>query len=129
MSKFPSMAWFKTGLQKANDDPEFRKLGTCDAKVGVKVGNQVFALAFDAFSVSSATKITQDDLRDLDFYIDMPRADWDSFLASLNGDEPVSLNSLDLRSGIVKSFDEARRVTFPRYHLTFQRFFTAAATP
>lgn len=127
MSNFPSLAWFKTGLKNANDDPEFRKLGTCDAKVGVKIGNQVYAITFEAFAVSAVKKITVDDLRDLDFYIDMPMADWESFLSSLNGDAPISLNSLDLSAGIVKSFDESRRISFPRYHLTFQRFFAAAA--
>jgi hypothetical protein len=127
MPKFPSLAWFKSGLKNANEDPEFRKLGTCDARVGVKIGNQVYAITFEAFAVSAVQKVTMDDLRDLDFYIDMSRADWESFLSSLNGDNPVSLNALDLRTGIVKSFDESRRISFPRYHLTFQKFFAAAA--
>jgi hypothetical protein len=128
MSKFPSLAWFKTGLKNANEDPEFRELGSCDASVGVKIGGKVYAIVFEAFAVTSVTKIGVDDLRDLDFYFDMSRPDWESFLSSLNGDEPISLNSLDLRAGIVKSFDESRRITFPRYHLTFQRFFAAAAS-
>lgn len=128
MSKFPSLAWFKMALKNANNDPEFRKLGTCDANVGIKIGKQVYAITFDAFSVSEVTKIESDDLRDLDFYIDMSRAEWDSFLESLNGNDPISLNSLDMDKGIVKSFDELKRISFPRYHLTLQRFFTTAAT-
>ena len=46
---FPSVEWFQ-GLQElVNNDPEFRRLGSVDAVMGVTVGERVFLITFEAF--------------------------------------------------------------------------------
>ena len=41
MPKFPSVEWFDTIREMANSDEAFRRLGTVDARVGVKVGDKL----------------------------------------------------------------------------------------
>ena len=46
---FPSVEWFQAVQQLVNADPEFRRLGSVDAGMGVKVGSRVFVITFEAF--------------------------------------------------------------------------------
>lgn len=82
--------------------------------MGIKVGGATYAVVFEAFECCKVMQTAEDDLRDLDFYIDMSKTAWLKFLRSLKGKRPQSLDVLDLYKGVVKSFDPARRLAFLR---------------
>ena len=134
MPTFPSIQWFDALREAVNKDASFRSLGTCDAKVGIKAGHQVFLVTFEAFECADVQEIDEDSLRDAAFYLDLSTDEWQEFLSNIqtNGkaDSEHSLNNLDLSrpNGMVKSHDEYRRHSFLRYHLSLQAFFDASAT-
>ena len=45
MPTFPSIEWFETIRNMVNSDEQYRRLGTVDAKAGVKVGDEIYELA------------------------------------------------------------------------------------
>ncbi len=49
MPAFPSVDWFEAVRGLVNQDESFRRLGTVDARVGVKVGDEAYELTFEAF--------------------------------------------------------------------------------
>ncbi|MDP6454077.1 MAG: hypothetical protein QF898_12265 [SAR202 cluster bacterium] len=134
MPVFPSVEWFDTVKTAANDNPDFRGLGTNDTRLGVKVGDQIVQLDFYAFECANVAEITEDDLYDVDFYLDMEPDRWQSFIQHIqaNGaaDAQHTFNTLDLSEpgGIIKSHDPYRMNNFFRFHLTIQKFFDSAAT-
>ena len=134
MPAFPSVEWFDTVRTEANDNPDFRALGTNDTRFGVKVGDHILQLDFDAFECVRVAEISEDDLYDVDFYLEMEPAKWQSFIQHIqaNGaaDAQHTINTLDLNEpgGILKSHDPHRMNNFFRFHLTIQKFFDSAAT-
>ena len=127
MSHAMNLSTLKHAMKSANEGTELRKLGSCDAIMGIRIASKCFAVTFAAFEVTDVTEIEEDELREVDFYIDMKKKDWDAFLQSLEGEAPRSLNELDLENQVIKSADERRRLTFFQYHRSFQRFFEIAA--
>lgn len=133
MSEFPSVEWFEAVRQCANGDPQFASLGSCNCRMGVKVGDAAFVIIFEGFECTGVSAIDEDALRSVDFYLDMPPIDWQDFIrniASNGGSDPEhTLNTLDIvmPSGCVRSYDELRRNAFFRYHLSVQAFFDASA--
>ena len=130
MPVFPSLEWFEAVRSAANVDPAFRSLGTAEAQVGVKVGEQVYVLDFDAFECAGVSQVEKYALRDVDFYLDMAPEAWRSLLTNVmeNGgaDSEHTFNTLDVESGIVESSNPYGLNSFPRYHVTIQRFFDLA---
>jgi hypothetical protein len=55
---FPSIEWFQAIQELVNADPEFRRLGSIDATMGVKVGAKVFVVTFEAFECSNVREGT-----------------------------------------------------------------------
>ncbi len=133
MPVFPSLEWFNAAQESVNQDSRFRSLGSCDASMGVKVGDEVFLVSFEGFECAKVDEISEDTLYDADFYIDMTTQEWKAFLDNVkaNGgaDSSHTLNSMDLAhpQGIVKSNEPQREVLFLRYHLSMQAFFDSAA--
>ena len=133
MPAFPSLEWFEDVRIAANAGGVLRRLGSCNASVGAKVGECVYLLSFEGFECAAVERIEADSLMYADFYLDMPLDDWTGLVRCIrdNGraDAEHSLNRLDLAlpGGIAKSADEYRRNGFLRYHLTLQAFFDAAA--
>ena len=68
---FPSVEWFQAIQELVNNDPEFRRLGSIDATMGVKVGAKVIIVTFEAFECSNVREGTEFDLIDLDFFLEM----------------------------------------------------------
>ena len=128
MTAFPSIEWLEQAQSKVNNASDLKKLGSCEVTMGIKVGSETYSVTFEAFECSGVSQITEDDLRDLDFYIDMSKTAWLEFLRSLNGKEPQSLDVLDLEKGVVKSFHAARRLAFLQYNQTVQTFFALAVS-
>ena len=127
MPVFPSVEWFEAVRATANTDPAFRSLGTTEARVGVKVGDQVYVLDFDAFECAGVSQVEEYALSDVDFYLDMAPEAWRSLLTNVreNGgaDSEHTFNTLDVENDIVESSNPYGLNGFPRYHLTVQRFF------
>lgn len=123
------LAWLQHARDAANTDPAFRGLGTCDTRMGIKVGDAAYLVDFVAFECGSVEEIELDALRDADFYLDMTLADWRAYLDGRKNGVGPSLCSLDVDrpDNLVKARDPLCRLSFERYHLTLQAFFDAGA--
>lgn len=117
----------KDGMKKTNEEQGLRKLGSCDMVMGVKTGNKCYSVTFSGFECVGVNEVGEDDLRDLDFYIDMPKKDWTAFLESQATEHPTTLNQMDLNDAVVKSKDARHKLEFTRYHRTVQHFFRCVA--
>ncbi len=133
MPVFPSVEWFDAIKNIVNQDPEFRALGTVDSVVGVKVGSKIYELTFEAFECTNVREAGENDLRDMDFWLEQPYDKWQEMLESIkkNGKADLShtLNTLDLSmpEGFARSHDGYRRDAFYRFNQSIQDFFNAAA--
>jgi hypothetical protein len=130
---FPSVEWFNAICGLVNGDPDFRQLGTVDAVVGVKVGAKIFELTFEAFECTNVREAGEDDLRDMDFWLEQPYDGWKEMLENIkkNGHADLShtLNTIDLSmpEGFARSNDGYRRDAFYRFNQSLQDFFNASA--
>lgn len=133
MATFPSVEWFDTVRKLVNADEAFRRLGTVDARVGIKVGDQLFELTFEAFECVAAHEISENDLRDLDFWLEQSPAQWKEMLESIkkhgSADLQYTLNTIDLTipEGFARSYDGYRRDAFYRFNQSLQHFFDSSA--
>jgi len=132
---FPSVEWFQGLQQMVNGDPEFRRLGSIDAAMGVKVGSRVFVVMFEAFECTDVREGNVADLDDLDFYLELSEADWQDLIentkANGGADRRHTLNTLDLTSddGFAQNAtgDQLRGDIFFRVNESLQYFFDLAA--
>ncbi|MEE8384735.1 MAG: hypothetical protein V3S01_02310 [Dehalococcoidia bacterium] len=134
MAKFPSVKWFEDIIDLVNGDDRLRKLGTCDAVMGVKVQDKAFEITFEAFDCTGVREISVADLASTDFYLDATSDAWQEMLdnISANGGTPdrqYTLNTIDFLApdGFAKSDDQSKKDSFYRYGQTFQQFFNASA--
>ncbi|MGH2626062.1 MAG: hypothetical protein ACRDHY_05370 [Anaerolineales bacterium] len=133
MPVFPTVEWFKEAADRLNKSDSFKRLGTCDADVGVQVDDKYFEIDFEAFEVKDVRAIDSKRAGELDFVLTQPYQDWKAMLQDIkeNGraTHDFTLNSLDLRSE--KEFavgkDYHRRDAFYRFNQTFQEYFDGAA--
>jgi len=132
---FPSIEWFQAIKTLVNDDPEFRRLGSIDATMGVKVGANVFVVTFEAFECTNVREGTEFDLIDLDFFLEMTEEDWTDLIRNTkeNGGADLShtLNTLDLMAadGLSNNAtgDQFRADIFFRVNQSLQHFFDSSA--
>ena len=138
MPQFPSIEWFEAVRQAFNSEDEYQTAGggSCDAIVGLKVGNAIYVIVFEGFECSSVREAGEDDLYEADFYLEMTADEWREMIQNIarNGfaDLEHSLNSLDLNKSpdsIAHSLNEDgyRLDFFFRYNQTFQYFFDASS--
>ena len=132
---FPSVEWFRQLQESVNSDPEFRRLGNVDAVMGIKVGDQVFIITFEAFECTGVREGTEYDLIDADFFLEMSPEQWRELVTNTreNGRADLSntLNTLDLMidGGICQNAtgDQLRADIFFRVNQSLQHFFDASA--
>ena len=132
---FPSVEWFQQLQESVNADPEFRRLGNVDAVMGVKVGDQVFIITFEAFSCTGVKEGTEYDLIDADFFLEMSPEQWRELVANTRDNSGAdlghTLNTLDLMidGGICRNAtgDQLRADIFFRVNQSLQHFFDASA--
>ena len=132
---FPSVEWFQALQQLVNVDPEFRRLGSIDAAMGVKVGSRVFVVVFEAFECTEVRDGSEADLDDLDFYLELSEGDWRELVentkANGGADRRHTLNTLDLTAddGLAQNAmgDQLRGDIFFRVNESLQYFFDQAA--
>lgn len=133
MPKFPSVEWFDTIRDMVNNDEAFRHLGNVDARVGIKVGDELYEVTFEAFECLGAKTITDNDLRDLDFWLEQSPDEWREMLQNIkshgSADLQYTLNTIDLNrpDGFAKSNDGYRRDAFYRFNQSLQHFFDSSA--
>ena len=133
MPVFPSVEWFKAVAELVNKDESYRKLGTCDAQVGIQVGDRMFEIDFDAFEVTDVKELDATTPRDLDFTLVMPYDGWKEMIENIrqNGhaDLTHTLNSIDLAAAdeFARADDYYRRDKFYRFNQSFQIFFDTSA--
>mgnify|MGYP005844695297 CR=1 FL=1 len=133
MPVFPSVEWFEAVRQIVNNDEAFRRLGTIDTTVGVKVGDKIYRLTFEAFECTGVQEITENDLRDLDFWLEQSYDGWKEMLQNIRekgaADLDHTLNTIDLNlpEGFARSYDGYRRDAFYRFNQSLQDFFNASA--
>ena len=83
MPVFPSVEWFDAIKNIVNNDPAFRQLGTVDATVGVKVEHKVYEIKFEAFECTGVREASENDLRDMDFWLELPYDQWKDMLTNI----------------------------------------------
>jgi hypothetical protein len=133
MATFPSVEWFNAVKDLVNNDPNFRQLGTIDTVAGVKVGNKIIELTFEAFECAGVREANENALRDMDFWLEAPYDVWKDMLENIkkNGHADLShtLNTIDLQipEGLARSHDGYRRDAFYRFNQSLQDFFNASA--
>jgi hypothetical protein len=133
MPVFPSVEWFEAVKNIVNNDEAFRRLGTIDTTVGVKVGDKIYQLTFEAFECAEVKEIAERDLRDVDFWLEQPYEGWKEMLQNIKekgaADLDHTLNTIDLNmpEGFARSYDGYRRDAFYRFNQSLQDFFNASA--
>jgi hypothetical protein len=133
MPVFPSVEWFNAIKDIVNNDPAFRQLGTVDAVVGVKVGSKILELTFEAFECTNVREAGENDLRDMDFWLEQSYDGWKEMLTNIRthgaADLSHTLNTIDLNipEGFAQSSDGYRRDAFYRFNQSIQDFFNASA--
>jgi hypothetical protein len=133
MPVFPSVEWFNAIKDLVNNDPAFRQLGTVDAVTGVKVGGKIFEITFEAFECTNVREVSENDLRDMDFWLEQPYDGWKEMLENIKkhgaADLTHTLNTIDLSipEGLARSHDGYRRDAFYRFNQSIQDFFNASA--
>lgn len=132
MPLFPSVEWFNAVGEIINKDEAYHHLGTCDAEMGIEVGDQLYKLTFEAFEITGVEEISRDQ-EDLDFTLTMPYEKWKEMVQNIkqNGraDLHHTLNTLDLDAPdeFARANDYYRRDKFYRFNQSFQNFFDASA--
>ena len=133
MPTFPSVEWFNAVKDLVNADPNFRQLGTVDTVTGVKVGNKIYEITFEAFECTGVREVNENALRDMDFWMEQSYEAWKDMLENIkkNGAADLShtLNTIDLSApeGFARSHDGYRRDAFYRFNQSLQDFFNASA--
>jgi len=132
---FPSVDWFNAVKEIVNNDENYKRIGTCDSVVGVKIPDlgKFYSLIFEAFEVADVKEVSEGDAEDSDFWLEMSSERWKEMIQNIseNGKADLhhTLNTIDLEDpdGIARSNDGYRRDAFYRFNQTFQYFFDASA--
>ena len=133
MPNFPSVEWFKAAADLLNKSDSFKRLGTCDAEMGVQVDDKYYEIDFEAFEVRDVREIDARRAEELDFTLVQSFDDWQAMLNDIKANgratHDFTLNSLDLRSTeeFARGKDYHRRDAFYRFNQTFQEFFDLTA--
>ena len=133
MPVFPSVEWFDAIKDLVNADPAFRQLGTVDAVFGVKVGEKIYEITFEAFECTGIRAASDADLEKMDFWLEQPFDGWKDMIENIKAhgaaDLSHTLNTLDLTlpQGLAQAHDGVRRDAFYRFNQSIQDFFDAAA--
>ncbi len=137
--KFPTVGWFQALVDQAAQRVDtFRRLGFCDANVGVKVlGDQGlrddagFVLRFDGYRCK-AVEATPQPEKTADFVLEGKYGAWKEMIENIkdNGGPDLNhtLNYLTLPGDPIKiaARDQLKQDLFFRYNGTLQEFFNGA---
>jgi hypothetical protein len=132
---FPSIEWFNALRDIVNSDDAYKRIGTCDAVVGIKVpeSQKHFLITFEAFELLAVKEVSETEAEDCDFWLEMPYERWREMIQNIkdNGKADLhhTLNTIDLEDpeGFARSHDGYKRDAFYRFNQTFQHFFDSSA--
>lgn len=137
--KFPTAEWFQALESQAAQNVEtFRRLGFCDATVGIKVlaGNgfgedRGFVLRFDGYRCKAVEEVAEPG-KVSDFVLEGKYGAWKEMIENIkaNGGPDLNhtLNYLTLPGDpiTVTARDQLKQDLFFRYNSTLQEFFNGA---
>ncbi len=128
---FPSLPFFQALQQRTKDDrARFEKLGWCDTTFGVRVGDELYSVAFEIYECTDVRE--GGDPRRLDFVLAAPREVWTEMIGSIraNGaaDGTHTLNTLSHVGDVMKVeyADAEGHDRFYRFMASLQEFFDQA---
>lgn len=132
---FPSTDWFNAIREIVNNDDGYKRIGTCDCVIGIKVPDlqKFYVVTFEAFEVADVREASEAEAENTDFWLHMPYAKWKEMIQNIkaNGKADLhhTLNTLDIEDpdGLARSHDGYRRDAFYRFNQTFQYFFDVSA--
>jgi len=137
MPQFPSLDWFRKVRDVYNSDTSLHKGGggACHTNAAFRVNGQAYLIAFEGQKIGDIRAASTDELKDVDFVIEMPDDVWKAMIRNVKehgkADMRYTLNSIDLQQedGIAHSptDDQYRQDLFYRYNQNFQDFFDASA--
>jgi len=123
----PNLDWLSAAQAALNTDPEFRKLGSADFKLGLVLGDDVRIVSFEAVEIADVAAARPADLRDADIVLEMTPKDWNAWLRNRGKGKAESLLSLDLDQHLVKSKSPLKRLMLERYNRTIQTLLNKGA--
>jgi hypothetical protein len=120
-----SLEWLQRARDAVNADPSFRKRGSIDTTMAVRVEETIYLVTFGGFSCHDVRAITAHDLRDADFIVEMSNDQWNRYLSGRRSGKGRSLVEIDTTDGVVKAQTPRKQLEFLRYHTSIQAFFDA----
>ena len=120
-----SEKWLKNAQSAVNADPSFRKRGSIDVKMALKSDQATYLVTFSGFSCHDVRTITDADLRDADFTVEMNADQWDRFLQGRRSGSGRTLVEIDNTDDVVKAINPRKKLDFLRFHTSLQAFFDA----
>jgi hypothetical protein len=124
----PNLDWLPAAQAALNVDPEFRKLGSADFKLGLVLGDDARIVSFEAFEVADVAAARAADMRDADIVLEMTPKDWNAWLRNRSKGKAETLLSVDLDQHLVKSKSPLKRLMLERYNRTIQTLLDKGAT-
>ncbi len=128
---FPSLEFFKALQQRTKDEVvAFEKLGVCDTTFGVRVGDELYRIAFEIYECTEVDEC--DDPAPLDFVLSAPVELWremfQSVVENAGADAEHTINSLTHVGDIMKIEyeDPEGHDCFYRFMATIQAFLDEA---
>ncbi len=128
---FPSLEFFQALQQRTKEETvAFEKLGVCDTTFGVRVGDELFRVAFEIYECTEVD--TCKDPASLDFVLSSPAALWkemfESVIANGGADAAHTINSLTHVGDVMKIEyeDPEGHDRFYRFMATIQAFLDEA---
>lgn len=128
---FPSLQFFQALQQRTKDDQaRFEKLGYCDTRFGVKVGDALYAVAFEVYECVEVSE--GGDPAELDFVLAGPPEAWremvEAIVRNQGADAAHTLNTLSHVGDVIQvEFEDPEGYDrFFRYMATIQEFFDQA---
>lgn len=102
---FPSIEFFRALQQRTKDQAAaFEKLGVCDTSFGIRVGEELYRIAFEIYECTEVDECNDPAL--LDFVLSAPAALWkemfESIIANGGADAAHTLNSLTHLGDVMK---------------------------
>jgi hypothetical protein len=129
--RFPSLEFFQALKQRTVDDKaRFEKLGYCDTTFGVRIGPELYGIAFEVYECLRVWQAA--DASELDFVLEGPPELWREMIAAIvrnkGADAAHSLNTLSHVGDRMKlvSHDAEGNDKFYRFMASLQEFFDQA---
>ena len=135
MPTFPSLEWFDAVRDIVNRDEAYRRIGACEAQVGVKIPDigLCYRLSFESSGVADVTEVSESEVEEADFWLEAAYGRWQGMLQNIraNGKADLhhTLSTIDLEEPerLARAHDREGRALFFRCNRSFQYFFDASA--